>query len=131
MKKSTGDIFQTPPMVSAVKVNGVPLYKSARKGKTVERKPKLIHVYEFKLVDFSPPDAKFFLRCTKGTYVRTLCSDIGDILECGAHLAELRRTQCGDFNIENTIAFDDILKLSRDKLVAKIIPLEKLPTYRT
>ncbi|MFC1498069.1 tRNA pseudouridine(55) synthase TruB [Verrucomicrobiota bacterium] len=129
IKKFTGDMYQTPPMVSAVKVNGVPLYKSARKGKVVERKARLIHVYEFKLLEFTPPDAGFLLRCTKGTYVRSLCSDIGDALGCGACLTELRRTRCGDFKIEDALACDNVIKMERDELVSKVIPMEKLPAY--
>ena len=129
MKKYTGDIFQTPPMISAVKVNGVPLYKSARKGKIIEREPKLIHIYEFKLLDFKLPDVFFSLRCTKGTYVRTICADIGDALGCGAHLAQLCRIQCGNFNVKNALPLQEILGMKIDELVPKIIPLNKLPAH--
>ncbi|MBA4388027.1 MAG: tRNA pseudouridine(55) synthase TruB [Verrucomicrobia bacterium] len=126
MGKFTGDIMQTPPMVSAAKVGGVPLYKLARKGKTVPREPKLIHVYEFKLLDFKPPDASFIIRCTKGTYVRTLCSDVGAALGCGAHLAQLRRLQSGDFKIEECSTLDSLLAMSLEQLVDKVILLTKL-----
>ena len=124
--KLTGDIMQTPPMVSAVKVGGVPLYKLARKGETVEREPRLIHVYEFKLLTFTPPQATFFLRCSKGTYVRTICADIGDRLGCGAHLEQLRRTRCGDFSIEDSIPFDAIMNMDMAALDEKIIGLHRL-----
>jgi tRNA pseudouridine55 synthase len=77
MRKRIGDLLQTPPMVSAVKVGGVPLYKRARKGQVVEREARLIHVYEFRLDRFESPRGFFCLRCTKGTYVRTLCHEIG------------------------------------------------------
>ena len=131
MEKFMGDIFQTPPMISAAKVNGVPLYKSARKGKIVDRKPKLIHIYEFKLLDFKLPDVFFSLRCTKGTYVRTLCADIGDALGCGAHLAQLCRIQCGEFNVKNALPLQEIVGMDIDKLIPKIIPLNKLPAHRS
>lgn len=126
MKKLTGDIMQTPPMVSAVKINGVPLYKRARKGETVEREPKLIHIYEFKLVSFSLPHAAFFLRCSKGTYVRTMCSDIGDALGCGAHLEQLRRTRCGDFSVEDAVPADTILNMDMAGIAERVIGLHEL-----
>lgn len=122
-RSHTGDQYQTPPMVSAVKVDGVPLYKRARKGQIVERKPRFIHVYEFRLLDFSLPDARFLVRCTKGAYVRTLCADIGEGLGCGAHLAELRRTSCGDHGLEDAAALSDILALTPDRLAARVIPM--------
>ncbi len=126
MKKLTGDIMQTPPMVSAVKIKGVPLYKHARKGETVEREPKLIHIYEFKLTSFSLPQAAFFLRCSKGTYVRTLCSDIGDALGCGAHLEQLRRTRCGDFNVEDALSMDAVMNMDLAGIAERVIGLHQL-----
>jgi tRNA pseudouridine55 synthase len=131
MQKSTGDMMQTPPMVSAAKKDGVPLYKLARKGKDVERKPKLIHVYEFSLLDFSPPEASFRLKCTKGTYVRTLCSEVGDRLGCGAHVKELRRTDCGNLCVADAVALDAILEMTREQLLERIMPLHKFsaPPY--
>ena len=126
VKKMTGDIMQIPPMVSAVKIGGVPLYKRARKGEIVEREPKLIHIYEFTLLDFALPRATFFLRCSKGTYVRTICSDIGDALGCGAHLEQLRRTRCGDFNIEDATPFDDVMNMGLAGIAEKIIALHRL-----
>ena len=125
MAKLTGDIMQTPPMVSAVKVDGVPLYKHARKGREVEREPRLVHVYEFSVTDFAPPKVGLLVRCTKGTYVRTLCADVGESLECGAHLSALRRTQCGDTGVDEAITLEDLVKLDRDGLLARIIPIEK------
>jgi tRNA pseudouridine55 synthase len=122
-----GDMMQTPPMVSAAKKNGVPLYKLARKGKTVERDPKLIHIFEFVLVDFAPPRVSFHVSCTKGTYVRTLCTDIGENLGCGAHLAELRRTRSGDLKVEDALTMDVLGKLKKDELLDHIIPLHKFP----
>ena len=130
MQKHTGDMMQTPPMVSAAKKNGVPLYKLARKGKTVERKAKLIHVYEFVLLDATMPSASFRLRCTKGTYVRSLCADIGDNLGCGAHLAQLRRSSCGDLAIEDAAPMDAIMEMTPDQLLERIIPMHKFLTQQ-
>ena len=123
MKKLTGDIYQLPPMVSAAKVGGVPLYKRARKGQVVERQPKLIHVYEFRLTGFDLPRATFSVRCSKGTYARTLCADIGDALGCGAHLEQLRRIRCGDLDVDAAMDLKDLLALGREELLARIIPL--------
>jgi len=125
MRKLTGDLMQTPPMVSAVKVNGVPLYKHARRGKTVERKCRLIHVYEFTLRDFDPPHANFIVRCTKGTYVRTLCADVGEALGCGAHLAELRRTESGELTLDDAIAVDAVREMTREELCTHVMPVRE------
>ncbi len=125
MQNRVGDCFQTPPMVSAVKVNGVPLYKHARKGKTVERKPRLIHIFQFKMTRFELPEADFVLRCTKGTYVRTLCHDIGRELECGAHLTRLRRTRSGSLDIEQALPLDEVMQMDRDTLAKHIMPIQQ------
>jgi len=126
MKKLTGDVLQLPPMVSATKIGGVPLYKRARKGQVVEREPKLVHVYEFRMTGFDLPRATFVLRCSKGTYARTLCADIGDALGCGAHLEQLRRTRCGDFDVNAAMDLKDLLALDREEMVARIIPLREI-----
>ncbi len=126
MGKWSGDVLQTPPMVSAAKKNGVPLYKLARRGETVERSPKLIHIYEFTLIEFNPPSASFRLRCSKGVYVRTICAEIGNALGCGAILESLRRTQSGDFTIENARTLDILLKLSREEIQDLAIPLNRI-----
>lgn len=122
MEKHTGDIMQTPPMVSAVKKDGVPLYKLARKGVTVEREARLIHVYNFKLLGYEPPRARFRIKCTKGTYVRTLCHDIGEALGCGACLESLRRTQSGSYSADRAVKLDDLMKMSRAELQPLVIP---------
>lgn len=126
MSARTGDLMQTPPMVSAVKKDGVALYKLARKGREVEREPRLIHVYAFELLRFEPPNAFFQLRCTKGTYVRTLCADIGRALGCGGHLAALRRTEAGPYHIRDAATTADILSWSRDDLWDRLLPLPPL-----
>lgn len=128
LAKWTGDQMQTPPMVSAVKKDGVPLYKLARQGKTVEREPRLIHVYSFVLRSWDPPFACFRLVCTKGTYVRTLVADIGDALGCGAYLNRLRRTESGSFRIEDALPLPDLLRLSRDEIARRVIPPEQVRT---
>lgn len=126
MKKLTGDIMQTPPMVSAAKKDGVPLYKLARQGKTVERKPKLVRIHEFSLLSFELPRANFLLHCSKGVYARTLCADIGQALGCGAHLASLRRLKSGEFSLADAHPFEEIMAMDRAQLAKMIIPLHKI-----
>lgn len=121
--KWIGDVWQTPPMISAIKKNGVPLYKLARQGQTVERKPRLLHVYEFVMKKYELPRVSFALRSTKGTYVRTLCADIGDSLGCGAYLEQLRRTASGSFRVEQAHHADDILKMTPADLRGLVIPI--------
>jgi tRNA pseudouridine55 synthase len=124
--KFTGDIQQIPPMVSAKKFQGTPLYKLARKGKTVEREPRKIHIYDFRLLKLDLPSAEIRVTCTKGTYVRTLCHDIGEVIGCGGHLASLRRTRSGQFDVKDAISLAEILKLNRQQLEPHIIPILKL-----
>jgi tRNA pseudouridine55 synthase len=113
-------------MISAIKYKGQPLYKLARKGQTIEREPRSVHIYELRLLTFDPPNAGFRVQCTKGTYVRTLCSDIGDVLGCGAHITELRRTRSGQFDLKDAKPLDALLNLTREQLQASIIPMLKL-----
>lgn len=126
MAALTGDLFQTPPMVSAIKIDGVPLYKLARKGQEVERKPRFIHVYRMTLTAWAPPLATFDVLCTKGTYVRTLAHDIGQALGCGACLDALRRTESGAFHVNDALPLDEILALSPDQLVPRVIPFARV-----
>lgn len=118
-----GDIQQVPPMVSAIKKGGVPLYKLARKGVEVEREPRLIHVYQFKFDHYAPPDATFRVKCTKGTYVRSLAHDLGEKLGCGAHLKHLRRTSSGQLDVRDAIPFEDLLQLESPELLRRVVPL--------
>jgi len=127
--KFRGDIQQVPPMVSAVKHQGTPLYKLARKGKTVEREPRLVHIYDLRVLELALPRIKFRAACTKGTYVRTLCSDIGDLLGCGAHLSELRRIRSGKFDVKDTHSLEAILQRTREQLREIIIPILKLADF--
>jgi len=125
LAKFRGDIQQIPPMVSAVKHQGTPLYKLARKGQTVERKPRLIHIYDLRILSLELPRITFRVACTKGTYVRTICSDVGDLLGCGAHLHELRRTRSGKFDVNEAHQLPAVLTLSREELKPLIIPILK------
>jgi tRNA pseudouridine55 synthase len=121
-----GDQMQTPPMVSAIKKDGVPLYKLARKGIEVEREPRLIHIYSFRFTDYQQPLGHFRIACTKGTYVRSLAHDLGQKLGCGAHLAALRRSAAGKFDVAEALPLDAILKLSVGELEKRVIPFLKL-----
>jgi tRNA pseudouridine55 synthase len=125
-KAFVGDTMQTPPMVSAVKVDGVPLYKLARKGKTVERKARLVHIYRFKFSDYTEPEAVFSLACTKGTYVRTIAHELGEAVGCGAHLSSLRRTRSGTFDVKDASTIDELLKMNEDELSKKVLPFTSL-----
>ena len=121
MQARLGDQMQLPPMVSAIKIAGVPLYKLARKGETVERQPRLIHVYRFELLEYAPPDVRFVVECTKGTYVRTLAHDIGQALGVGAHLVALRRTRIGQLDVARAQPLAELLEAP--SLENRIIPL--------
>ncbi len=121
-----GDLMQKPPMVSAVKKGGVPLYKLARKGIEVEREPRLIHVYNFRFTDYCESLGKFRLACTKGTYVRSIAHDLGEKIGCGAHLATLRRITSGKFEVTDAKPLDDIMRLSPAEMAKRVIPFLKL-----
>ncbi len=121
-----GDLLQVPPMVSAVKQGGIPLYKMARKGMEVERKPRLIHVYQYRFSSYFEPVAAFRVACTKGTYIRSLAHDLGQKLGCGAHLCSLRRLACGRFDIVDAMHLDALLQMSLPELEKRVIPFLKL-----
>jgi tRNA pseudouridine55 synthase len=121
-----GDQMQTPPMVSAIKMNGVPLYKLARKGVEVEREPRLVHIYNFRFANYAEPLGEFKLACTKGTYVRSVAHDLGQKLGCGAHLSTLRRSVSGKFDVADATTLDAVLKLTTAELEKKTIPFLKL-----
>jgi tRNA pseudouridine55 synthase len=121
-----GDQMQMPPMVSAIKKDGVPLYKLARKGVEVVREPRFIHIYNFKFSEYHEPFGHFRVACTKGTYVRSLAHDMGEKLGCGAHLATLRREVSGKFDVANAIEFEQVLSLPMSELEKRVIPFLKL-----
>jgi len=121
-----GDLMQTPPMVSAVKKDGVPLYKLARKGIEVPREPRLVHVYNFRISAYMEPLAQFRLACTKGTYVRSIAHELGQKLGCGGHLATLRRVASGKFDVAQAIPLAEVLKLPTRELEKRVLPFFKL-----
>jgi len=121
-----GDIMQTPPMVSAIKKGGVPLYKLARKGIEVEREARLVHIYNFRFTEYNEPNAAFRLACTKGTYVRSVAHELGQNLGCGAHLTTLRRCVSGKFDVADALPLDTILQMSQSELEKRVLPFLKL-----
>ena len=105
-----GEIFQVPPMYSALKVNGQKLCDLARKGKEVERKPRKITIFLLECLDFDGTDARIRVSCSKGTYIRTLCKDIGESLGCGGTMASLRRTAAGKYTILESVPLQELLE---------------------
>ena len=105
-----GKIMQTPPMYSALKINGQKLVDLARKGQVVERQPREIEIFRLDLLEFGGDTARLRVRCSKGTYIRTLCKDIGEALGCGGCMAELRRVQAGEYTIEESVPLQVLLE---------------------
>lgn len=101
--KFLGNIEQVPPMFSALKHNGKRLYKLARAGKVVEREPRQVEIYSFEIIKINLPDIHFEISCSKGTYIRVIANDLGKELGCGGILSSLRRTEIGDFNVEDAV----------------------------
>jgi tRNA pseudouridine55 synthase len=130
MKEFLGDQYQTPPMFSAKKINGVPLYKMARKGKTVEREPRVIRINELSLIGWDAPEGNFYMDCSKGTYVRTIFHDLGQKLGCGGHLTSLRRTKINDFSIEGVSTLEEIEAMGTGEFQSLLIPVrEAVPAH--
>lgn len=129
LTKFKGEVEQVPPMHSAIKMNGVPLYKLARKGITVEREPRLVTLYQICLVEFVNSELELEISCSKGTYIRTIADDLGQILGCGAHVIELRRTQAGVFTEKDSISSEELAleKENRglDKIDQFLIPMDR------
>ena len=107
-KHFSGRIEQVPPMVSAIKINGRRLYQLARKGIEVPRQSRSVHIHSLKLVLFSSPEVKFYLECSKGTYVRQLAQDVGEFLGCGACIFQIQRTKVGPFLIDEAVTLDEL-----------------------
>ena len=128
--KFQGDFYQMPPMVSAIKQGGVPLYKLARQGKTVEREPRFVHVYAHEILGVRLPAIDFRVVCSKGFYVRTYAFDIGNELGCGAHLRSLRRTKSGKFTLEHAVTVEDLKTKPAAELAAKILSLPTISRMR-
>lgn len=103
-----GPIDQQPPVFSALKHRGKPLYQLARSGRPVQKPPRRVHVHELEICSVDLPFVAFRLRCSAGTYVRTICHDIGELLGCGAHLYSLRRTECSGFDLKQAVCLDEL-----------------------
>ena len=129
-EKFRGDFYQTPPMVSAKKIGGVPLYKLARQGKVVEREPRLVHVYRYTIDRIALPEIHFSVVCSKGFYVRTYVHDIGELLGCGGHLKSLRRTKSGRFDVTNAISVDEIRDAPREEILKRLLSLPDVSRMR-
>lgn len=123
-----GSYMQVPPMYSAIKVKGKKLYELARQGIVIERKSREITIHECQVTDFISPDEFVIdVKCSKGTYIRTLCSDIGEKLGCGAHMKTLVRTQVGDFDISDSITLSELESLKKaDKVQTCLVETDKL-----
>ena len=128
--KFRGDFYQMPPMVSAKKHGGVPLYKLAREGKVVAREPRLVHVYRYAVSRIALPEIDFSVLCSKGFYVRTYAHDIGETLGCGAHLKSLRRLKSGRFDVAQAITVDQIKTAPREEVLGRILTLPEVSRMR-
>ncbi len=128
LERFKGDIEQIPPMHSALKQNGQPLYKLARQGIEVERKPRPVTIYELKLLEINGDELKLYVHCSKGTYIRTLVEDIGEVLGCGAHLSQLRRTKVGPFQEAGMITIEELQQQAEaegvESLDRHLLPLD-------
>ena len=129
-EKFHGDFYQMPPMVSAIKQGGVPLYKLARKGKTVEREPRLVHVYVTRSIASRRPRSISAWSCSKGFYVRTYAHDIGEELGCGAHLKNLRRIRSGRFMVDGAVTVDELQTAEPVDILGRILTLPEVSRMR-
>ena len=129
-EKFRGDSYQIPPMVSAKKHGGVPLYKLARQGKVVEREPRFVRVYRYTIDRIGLPEIDFSVLCSKGFYVRTYVHDIGEVLGCGAHLKSLRRIKSGRFDVANAISVDEIKNAPGGEIAKRILSLPEVSRMR-
>lgn len=122
-----GDYMQVPPMYSALKVNGKKLYELAREGKTVERKARPVHFYEIEILDIDFPLVRFCVTCSKGTYIRTLCHDIGEKLGCGAAMETLLRTKVGRFTLDDAITLAQAEEaVQAGEIESKVVGIEQI-----
>jgi len=126
LARFVGPLSQIPPMYSALKFEGRPLYRYARAGEEVPRAPRAIVVHALRLVSFEPPDAVVTIHCSKGTYVRVLTEDIGYALHCGAHLAALRRSATGGFALHDALTFEQLDAMADAQRLAALAPVESL-----
>ncbi len=122
-----GEYDQTPPMYSAVKVNGRKLYELAREGKTIERKSRRVQIHEIRIIEMELPRVRMEITCSKGTYIRTLCSDIGDRLGTGGCMENLIRTRVGRFDIRDSVRLDEARdQAEQGRIEELVIPLEEM-----
>ena len=128
--KFHGDFYQMPPMVSAIKKEGVPLYKLARQGKVVEREPRFVHVFAHEIQGVRSPEIDFRVVCSKGFYVRTYAFDIGNELGCGAHLKALRRTKSGRFDLQRSVTVEELKTKPAGEIISKMISLPEVSRLR-
>lgn len=120
-----GEIDQVPPMFSALKHNGRKLYELAREGKTIERKSRRISIFELNLLDYTPETLTLDVSCSKGTYIRSLAEDIGHKLGCGGTVAALRRTQAGQFKIEDALSIEQLKEMDLAELMDSLVDVDK------
>ena len=116
-----GEYDQTPPMYSALKVNGKKLYELARAGKEVERKPRKVFIHEIEILEMALPSVRFRVVCSKGTYIRTLCADIGEKLSCGGTMKRLERTRVGTFELKDAVTLEELQSLKDSGELEKVI----------
>lgn len=121
-----GAFEQIPPMVSAIKKDGVPLYKLARKGQEIAREPRPVEVFSHRISRLSVPEVDFTVQCSKGFYVRSYAHDIGRVLGCGAHLSALRRTASGRFTLDRAVTVETLKTAPREELFRAMLSLEEL-----
>jgi len=133
-KKFEGLIEQLPPAYSALKHNGIPLYVLARKGRPVQKPARKVHIFDIKIIEADLPEIVFDVSCSAGTYIRTLCADIGKVLGCGGHLKELRRIESCGFDIREASTIEDLEKLASDgnlpdRLISMSDALPDMPSH--
>jgi tRNA pseudouridine55 synthase len=125
-----GHFEQMPPMVSAIKKDGVPLYKLARKGQTIERELRPVYITSHKITRIALPEIDFTVNCSKGFYVRTYAHDIGEKLRCGGHLSALRRTRSGKFTLERAVPVADLKTAPLEDLLKAMVSLAEISLMR-
>lgn len=124
LRRFTGEIMQIPPMYSAIKVNGKRLYEIARRGEEIERAARSVSIYGIDLIGRSGEDYLLDVRCSKGTYIRTLCNDIGEALQCGGCMSSLRRTEAGGFSVDKAVTIGEVQRLADEGRAEELL----LPT---
>jgi len=130
LQSFVGEVQQVPPLFSAKKLHGVRLYRLARRGEQVERRPVTVKIYQLTFLAYEPPFVRFHVRCSKGTYARALCDDIGRALGCGACLYSLVRTKAGPFNVKDALGLSQLQKLvAEGDLRTVLIPIEEALAY--